>query len=335
MSEYETLARIVACFPRSPAQVNGPFDSDAEFVRVGTELWGMTMDEFSADEDRFGADDPERLGANLAAATLADLLAAGVEPQFFMQALCLPRDADRRFTEKLCTGIAHQLARANCALCGGDLGTGDPWRYTGFAMGPLRAPRPLTRRIGRRPHALWVTGALGDLNVAALRGDATPVIELRLAEAQTARAVATAGIDTSGGLADALWGLQRASPGLRIEADLAALPYAPGVARACAAAGIPVESALFGGAGEYELLYAVPQEVEARHAAALGAAGLTRIGVAVPDAAAGVAFRRTDGTVARLSGPPPCPRSVGTVREHAAQAVAAASALMRNDEGAA
>ncbi len=328
MNEYETIRQLAACFPRSPDQVNAPFESDAEFVRLGEALWGLTVDEFSPAEDLFAATEPVRLGANLVTATLSDLLAAGVEPRFFLHALCLPRDVDRDFVQQLGDGMAAVLRRAECALCGGDLGTADPWRYTGFALGPVRARQPITRQLPLRPQTLWITGTLGDLNAAAFAGSAPPEVELRLAEARLAWESALAGIDTSGGLADALWMLHQVSPGLRLAIDLAAIPYAPGVRQMCAAAGLPPEAALFGGAGEYELLFALPNALPAAELARLRTAGLTLIGRAFPAALAGVEFRLANGACAPMTDPPPCPRQAASVEEHARQVVAAATALL-------
>ncbi len=324
MNEYDLIGQIASRFRRSADQANAPFESDAEFLWIGPQLWGMTLDEFSPDEDLFTAEAPERLGANLVAATLSDLFAAGVEPRFFLHALGLPRDADPRFVRDLCSGMAGALDAAGCALCGGDLGTAVPWRYTGFAMGPLAAPAPLKRRLPRAAQTLWISGPLGDLNAAALAGAPTPGIELRLTAAAAARDVATAGIDTSGGLADALWMLHRASPAVRIEVDRSAVPYAPGVREACAAAGIAVESALFGGAGEYELLYAMPDPLPPGVSARLGAAGLVPFGRACASDTAEVVWIAADGCRHPMREPPPCPRSAAGPADHIRQAISAA-----------
>ena len=328
MNEYQTIAKILSRFRRSPEQFNAPFESDAEFVRIGEALWGMTIDEFSPGEDCFTSDDPRVLGANLVVATLSDLLAAGVEPRFFLHALCLPASAGESFVDALCDGMADALERAGCALCGGDLGTADPWRYTGFALGPVCAPRPLTRRLPGREQTLWVTGPLGGLNAAAFARSGTPALELRLAEARLAWGVALAGIDTSGGLADALWMLHEASPGVRLTVDLGAIPYAPGVRESCAGAGIPPEAALFGGAGEYELLFALPAELGAADRSRFEEAGPTPIGRAVPSVDAGVELRLAGGECASMSGPPPCPRSAVSREAHARDAIDAAVALL-------
>ncbi len=330
MNEIDTIRRIAARFRRSGDQVNAPFESDAEFVRLGSQLWGLTIDEFSPAEDLFTAENPRRLGANLAAATLSDLLAAGVEPRFFLHALGLPRAADPEFVDGLSTGLAVALEEAGCALAGGDLGVADPWHFTGFAMGPVASPAPLTRRLTGAPQTLWVSGPLGDLNAAAFSGAPTPAIELRAAAASAARGVSLAGIDTSGGLADALWMLHLASPGVRIEVHPDSVPFAPGVREACAAAGIPPEAALFGGAGEYELLFAVPDPLPEDAAGRLRSAGLTPIGRARASAGGtGVVWVARDGRDLPLREPPPCPRSARDARDHARQAVEAAARLLR------
>ena len=80
MNEYELIRAMAGRFPRHPAQENEPFTCDAEIIRLGDELWGLTMDEFTPEEDRFTMEEPEILGANLANATLSDLYAAGAEP---------------------------------------------------------------------------------------------------------------------------------------------------------------------------------------------------------------------------------------------------------------
>lgn len=328
MNEYATIGQILTQFRRSADQANAPFGSDAEFVTIGGQLWGMTLDDFSPQEDLFTPGDPERLGANLVVATLSDLLAAGVEPRFFLHALALPRGADPAFVHRLCAGMARILDRAGCALCGGDLGTADPWRYTGFALGPLAAQRPLMRVIPPVSHTLWISGPVGDLNVAAMTGAPTPELELRMETAAAVRDCAVAGIDTSGGLADALWMLRLASPGVRLEADLAAIPYAPGVREACAAAGIPAEAALFGGAGEYELVYALPAPLPSETAARLRAAGLTPFGRTEAAGEAEVTFVGPDGRRLSMIDPPPCPRTAAGPADHVREAIAAAARML-------
>jgi thiamine-monophosphate kinase len=327
MHEVDIIRSIATRFPRAREQMNALFESDAELIRMGNATWGLTMDDFSPEEDLFSADDPARLGANLAVATLSDLLAVGAEPRFFMHALALPALVPPAFLAALCDGIASILDQAECSLCGGDTGCADPWRYCGFAMGPVTAATPLTRRLPARPQTLWITGTLGDANLAALTGAPTPAFEPRLREAAAIRRHATACMDTSGGLMDAVWIMHVLNPALRFDIHADKIPFAPAVAAAAATAGLPSGAALLGGAGEYELLFAAPADLRADAARELLELGSTPIGTAAPDAAPGVRIVHDGRPAVPMTTPPPCARAAASTADHI-RAVARAAAVL-------
>lgn len=326
MNEYELIRGIAAKFPRDPQQGNALFGCDAELVRIGDATWGMTIDEFSPEEDHFTAHDPVLLGRNLATATLSDLLAAGIAPRYFLSALAVSRTVERPFVDGLTSGLAAVLAEAGCAHCGGDLGTADLWRFTGFAMGPLAAAKPLTHRVPSGPQVLCVTGVLGDLNLAVFLTAPTPAIELRLKEAALIRQYGTSCIDTSGGFFDAVWLLHEQSPGMRFMVDMADVPLAPVARQFAVQAGVPAEAVLLGGAGEYELLFTVPGDRLAAIRAELMAAGITVVGEVM--AGDGGVILRSGGRERRLAGPPPCPREAASAEEHARAVIRMAKELV-------
>lgn len=316
MREYDLIRSMAEKFPRSPRQRNELFVCDAELIEICGHLWAVTVDEFSPEEDLFTSENPERLGANLATATLSDLLAAGAAPQFFLPAVALPKSPDPAFVEGLCAGVRSVLDEAGCFLCGGDVGTADTWRFCGVAMGPIQNHRALTHVLPDAAQTLWVTGRLGDANLAALRRQPTPRFELRLEEAKLIRRYGTACIDTSGGLLDAVWIFHSLNPRMRFEVECETLPLAPGLPDFAAQAGFPPEAALLGGAGEYELLFATPEGLAESAVARLTSAGATQIGSARMHEEAGVFFRRNGRTLGTMTEPPPCPRDAATVEEH-------------------
>jgi thiamine-monophosphate kinase len=326
MTEYDMIRTIAARFPRSASQLNAPFECDAELLTIGTQVWGLTLDDFSPEEDRFTSEDPEALGANLAVCTLSDLLAAGVEPRFFMHALSLPSKVTPAFVEGLTKGLSTVLAKAGCALCGGDLGTADTWRYSGFAMGPVRAAAPLTHRLKGSPGTLWVTGRLGDANRAVLERTPTPAFELRLAEAEVIRKWASGCIDTSGGLMDALWILHELNPDLRIDLHAERIPLAAGLREFARRAGVPAEAALVGGAGEYELLFATSRDLPDGAGSEIEQLGITAIADISLGGAPGVFVDRHGARIGSMTEPPPCPRTQ-TLSDHV-QAVASFAAAL-------
>lgn len=328
MTEYDLIRHLVRDLPRSPRQRNRPFECDAELVELAGGLWALSMDEFSAGEDHFGEEDPRLLGANLATATLADLLAAGAEPRFLLQALALPRDTPVAVVDGVVEGLRSVLEPAGCAVLGGDLGTAESgWRFTGCALGPVPGGRALTRRLPPVPQTLWVTGPIGDANLAAVEGRAAPRFEYRGGAAAVIRQAGTACIDTSGGLADAFWLLHEQNPAVELVVDLDVVPLARGVAEFAARAGVPPEAFLLGGAGEYELLFAAPADLPASVRARLGGLGATPVGQAVPGGPEGVTFVRGATRVGRMVGPPPCPRAASSTDEHVAAVLAMAHTL--------
>ena len=335
MDESEIIRHIAAKFPRSQDQLNKLFECDAELIRIGDQTWGLTMDEFSPDEDLFTSDSPETLGANLAVATLSDLLAAGVEPRLFMHALSIPKNVPRPFLEGITDGIRTVLQKAGCALCGGDLGTTEPWRYCGFAMGPVLSAKPLTHKLPGERQTLWVTGRLGDANLAALQQTSTPAFELRLQEAEAIRRCASGCIDTSGGLMNALWILHECNPGMRIEMHAEKIPMAAGLVEFAQLAGIPSEAALIGGAGEYELVFATLDSLDDSTRKELESMGMTAIADLSWSASVdspGVHVYRNGSRVQAMTHPPPCARAAETVADHVRAVTDFAMALFAGEE---
>ena len=318
MSEYDVIRALAKGFSRSGDQANGLFTCDAELVDIGGQTWAMTMDEFTPEEDLFLGDDPVRLGRNLAVGTLSDLYAAGAKPQFYMHSIALPPAGAEAFGSGLAEGVRQVLEEAGCFLCGGDLGTAETWRYCGVGLGPVGS-RSVIRVLPEEPQGLWVTGTLGDANVAAMRGAETPLFELRAEEAAFIREHATGCIDTSGGFMDSLWLLSELNPGSRFSIDMTVIPYAPEVMAIAKAMSIPPEAALIGGAGEYELLFALPASVDSIPIDAV------KVGEIIPGDG-GVVLHR-DGQEVPVSSPPPCPRSFTDREQYIQKVLEAAGAL--------
>lgn len=308
MREDEIITSILGNFSRSKKQRNEPFACDAEIVTIADKLWGITMDEFSPEEDMFGEMEPFALGSNLATAVLSDLFACGAKPEFFMHSLVLGENTDANFIDELVKGISSVLDSTNCFLLGGDIGRGQNWRYTGMAMGPVCSGRYLSRVLPDKPQAIWVTGKLGDANLAAFTHNAAPLFELRLTEAQYIRDNATSCIDTSGGFFDSVWILKTLNKNLRFEINAASLPLADGIIDFCKANALPPQACLFGGAGEYELVFTTPvdatPEIEA-----------TRIGSVCSSEKPGLFFDLGEHLV-EITQPPPCARETPDRNEY-------------------
>jgi thiamine-monophosphate kinase len=327
------MIRLMASrFPRSGAQLNGTFEADAEIVTIGGQTWALTIDDFSPEEDRFYCSSPAALGANLAVATLSDLLAAGAAPRFYMHAVTVPRPADPQFVGGLADGIAGILAQAGCFAVGGDIGMAETWRYCGFAMGQI-AGRPVTRIMPKTEQTLWTTGRLGDANLAAFRKALTPVFELRLKEAALVARHGGCCIDTSSGLLNSLWDLHQVNPGMVIRLHADRVPLAAGLSEFAGSAGLPAEAGLVGGAGEYELLFTTARELPDAVRQELLSLGAAEIGDAVPAAAGGIQVFRNGRQLSAMTAPPPCPRAAASLDAYVGQVVVTAVSLFRESGG--
>ena len=278
MTETETIQAIRALFPPCLEQRNAPFTADAELLRLADGLYAFSMDEFSPAEDFFADRDPQALGHNLAVAVLSDVLAAGCRPKFYLQAITEPHGQEG-FARDLSAGVRDVLNACGCFLVGGDLGRGETWRYTGVAIGVCPGATPLTRILPPRPQKLWITGTIGDGNLQAFSRQET-VFELRLREAALIRQTATASIDTSGGLVEALSALQLVNPGHAFHLVPETLPFDQRVIQVADKAGLPLAGFAFGGAGEYELLFASDEKAQVDFA--------SHIGWALPGATPGI-----------------------------------------------
>lgn len=275
MTEIETILDICRLFPACPNQINKTFDADAELINIEGGGYALSIDEFSKEEDFFDDLDLPLLGRNLAVAVISDILATGCGPKFYLQAISEPYDR-QGFAVGISSGVRDILNTCGAYLLGGDLGRGEVWRYTGVVLGQYLHSEPLTRILPPRPQKLWLTGFLGDGNLCAFTGRDKTSFELRLTEAEAMAGLATACLDTSGGLVESLYDLSLVNPEHCFNLDSNALPYDPRVKKIAAESNLPLAGFAFGGAGEYELLFSADEDLRFDFATCIGHAELGR-----------------------------------------------------------
>jgi thiamine-monophosphate kinase len=330
MREYNLIEKIIKDFPHSSLQRNRFMSCDAEIVEVNGQLLALTIDDFSPEEDLFTADNPEVLGHNLVVATISDLLAAGANPLFFLQALTLRKDIEESFLSPFTSGIRKALIAANCYLCGGDLSTSNNWRFTGCALGILPANKFIQRILPDVPQTLWVTGELGDANFAILNKTQTPKFELRIQEAKLIQKYATACIDTSSGLFDAIYCLSQQRPAHEISIRLDKIPFARGSREFLQKVNIPQEVVLVGGAGEYELLFSTPVSLSDSVKQQFIDLGITSIGTANLNIDHPGIFVGTGKNFIKVEQSPPCPREAVTLEQYFEQVLTFTKRFLTN-----
>lgn len=216
--------------------------------------------------------DPAALGHKALAVNLSDLAAMGATPRAFTLAIALPR-VDHVWLDAFARGLFALADTHGCPLIGGDT-TRSP---QGVAInitifGEVPAPLALRRDGASAGDDIWVSGTLGDADVALrlLLADGSvedadgsllvatrPALEWpqpRVALGLAVRGTASAALDISDGLAQDLGHILAAS-NVGAELRIADLPLSP------ALAALPSEvarrSALSGG-DVYELCFCAP-----------------------------------------------------------------------------
>lgn len=273
----------------------GPGD-DAAVVAGSPRPQVVTTDLVVEGVDFLPGEDPEAIGRRAMAVNLSDLAAMGASPAFFVLAIGFPARLGEEYALAVARGALSRAIPAGAALAGGDLSDSER-TVVSIALWGEPAGKPLLRSGARADDRLFLSGepgrAAAGLRIAReSRGSANPSNEdrrellaayrdpeprLAIGLALAKELGATAAIDVSDGLGIDASRLAGAS-GVRAVLHADRLPISPPLARFAAEEGLdPLELVLSGG-DDYELLFTVSPENEARIPRELGGVPLRRIG---------------------------------------------------------
>jgi thiamine-monophosphate kinase len=206
---------------------------------------------------------PAQIGARAAHVALSDLAACAATPFGVLVSLAVARDAPPDLAESIMNGLRVAAEETGAVLLGGDLTRSPgPVVIDVTAIGTLE--HAIVRSSAEPGDSLWVTGMLGGAAsaVADLLADRTPdpqslsayvspVARIREALWLAARALPTAMVDLSDGLAGDAAHLAAASA-VRLIIDAPALPIHPS---ALAHGEEAAQSLSLGGGDDYELCF--------------------------------------------------------------------------------
>ena len=279
VGERALIARVRARAGRAPAWTVVGIGDDAAVVEPGRgQLDVITTDSLVEDVHfRRAWSSAQSIGRKAVAINLSNLAAMGATPRALVLNLLLPPTLPLEDFDALIDGVVEEAATAGAALVGGDIARSPgPLALSLTAIGVAGRRRVLTRSGARPGDELYVTGSIGAAaaGLAILESGASrtgldaaqteclqrfdlPVARLRCGRAVAAYRGASACMDLSDGLADAVHQVAQASgTGAVVEAD--ALPIHSGAQAWFAGHGIDVVAAAVTGGEDYELLFAVP-----------------------------------------------------------------------------
>jgi len=232
---------------------------------------------------------PSDVGWKAVTVNVSDIAAMGGQPRWILVTLGVPADTPEERLRGLYDGMSEACRAYDCELVGGDTVRTPTTVVAVTALGEVDG-RPMLRSAAKAGDVLAVSGLLGNaaagLNLlmaddpgngpdvpACIEAQRRPVARVAEGRALRGAGVLTA-IDLSDGLASDVRRLAEAS-GAGVELDT--VPTAPEAQRVADARGWDAEAMTLAGGEDYELLVALPADLDA------GAFGLIPIGRVVDD----------------------------------------------------
>jgi thiamine-monophosphate kinase len=296
-SERTLIARIRARLGASPDWLQlGPGD-DAAVVAPPRNLSEVITTDVLVEGVHFDRRfvPPDAIGHRALAVNLSDLAAMGAAPRLATLSLVLPPALPLADFDGIIDGIVALAEREQTTIVGGNLSRSPgPLVVDVTAIGTVHRRKVLTRGGARPGDLVFVSGAIGagragleqcrsapdaPPDTAPTRWYLRPQPRMRLGRELGRGQVASACMDLSDGLADALEQVAEAS-GVRFEIDRL-LPVEPDAARWFQAQGQNPSTAALAGGDDYELLFTVPARRRGRLrnvVRRLGGLPITRIG---------------------------------------------------------
>jgi thiamine-monophosphate kinase len=300
VTENRLIESLTKKFQRSPMQINGLQEADAEIIRFGSaeaNYLAATTDSIVEEINTGLYGDPYLIGWMAVMVNMSDLAAVGAHPLGILISETLPPNLSEEWVARLQEGIEEACEACGSFVLGGDTNAGKSLCMTGCAIG-ITAPSALLTRIGAKPgDTLYASGPLGIGNAFALQRYLPPRDSLpreihyrpcaRIVEGGSIAGIATSCMDTSDGALATLDQLARLNGvGFELEPDVDSLLD---TRARCAAidAGIAPWLLLAGHHGEFELLFTTPawKETALLETAERSGWQPIRIGHAIPESA--------------------------------------------------
>jgi thiamine-monophosphate kinase len=306
IGEHAIIAWIAAAAPlTSRADVIIGVGDDAAVVQPARNMVEVSTTDIQVEDVHFSwaHGTPETTGARALHVNLSDVAAMGAEPRHALLSLGLPATMPGTRLFGVLSGFIEAARAAGVALIGGNIARA-PVLIIDVTLTGTAKPRKFLRRAGARAgDEVYMSGQAGaaaaglawlerreagdDPGDAAIHGAVrrflAPEARVALGVQVGRNRAASACIDTSDGLADALQQIAQAA-GVGIDLEQETVPVHPAVGIVAARWSLDPWTLALGGGEDYELVFTVPKRARRRFLHAVRRSGLppvTRIGQCV------------------------------------------------------
>jgi thiamine-monophosphate kinase len=273
ITENRIINDLAKRFRRSPLQKNMLHESDSEIIVFNNTCGGsiaVTIDSISEEIETGLYEDPYLIGWMSVMVNFSDIAASGAEPIGILISEILPAHLSAEYVDRIQEGINDAVLKCGSFVLGGDTNSGEKLILTGCAIGRSSENTYLKRTGCRKSDILYSTGKLGKGNAYAITKlidkNASPYIylpEARLKEAAVIKKYASCCMDTSDGLIAALDQLLRLNNcGFKLISDWLST-IEEEAKKTAESIRLPQWLLLAGQHGEFELLFTIPEHIEA------------------------------------------------------------------------
>lgn len=207
---------------------------------------------------------PYELGVKSVAINFSDIAAAGGIPNYILVSISLPKNIDKVFIQELYKGINHICEQNNAIVAGGDVTGGEKISITITAIGSY-SDKFAKRSTAKEGDVIIVTGNHGSSKAGFellekgqnkpekfIKAHTMPKAKLKEGQTIIKQCKSPAMMDTSDGLADALFKIGQAS-NATLKVDFNNIPYDKDIPQDNL-----IDWVLFGGE-DYELLACIAE----------------------------------------------------------------------------
>jgi thiamine-monophosphate kinase len=161
--ENKIIKDLTKSFSRSPLQLNGVHETDAEIIKLENSTYDLavTIDTISEEIKTGLYSDPYQIGWMSVMVNMSDLAAAGASPLGIVISQILPNEIPEEYLNQIQKGINDACTKCGVFVFGGDTNFGDELIISGCAIGTVKKGKYLKRVGCKADDKIYISGKAG------------------------------------------------------------------------------------------------------------------------------------------------------------------------------